>query len=148
MQNHFLALDFLADSLSEMTALLSDTHGLGVDGVFVDCPLTGAQWRGMADPPPPAPEPSMFEQGNKVRPATAASVLALVGALVVVCGVWVAVNKRREAVAYKAMTPRLLGPGVDTRAGALPGRADVELGQSGATRPMLRSATGDVDVEM
>ena len=143
LQNHFLALDFRADALSEMDALLSDTHGLGVDGVFVDCPQTGAQWRrsAAAAPPPRAPEASAFERGNDVRPATAASVLALVGALVAVCGVWVAVNKRREeGSSYKAMTPRLLGPAKAAHGdggGSAAARVGVELGPAGAAQPIL-----------
>ena len=36
-----MALDFAADPLAELTHY----HGLGVDGVFVDCPSTAREWK-------------------------------------------------------------------------------------------------------
>jgi hypothetical protein len=39
-----MALDFRGDPHQELTALLSREHGLGVDGAFVDCPVTAAAW--------------------------------------------------------------------------------------------------------
>jgi hypothetical protein len=106
MQNQYLALDFLADSYSEMTALTSLSQGLGVDGIFVDCPRTAVQWLRLVqsdDPTTLAHQP-----GRMSHPAAAASTFAVVGALVVICGVWVVVLKHGSHSQYKPWSPRLL----------------------------------------
>ena len=40
LQGRFMALDFQSDPLAELSAF----WGLGVDGVFVDCPSTAREW--------------------------------------------------------------------------------------------------------
>lgn len=40
VQGRFMALDFDADPLAELSLF----RALGVDGVFVDCPATAAEW--------------------------------------------------------------------------------------------------------
>ena len=47
-----MAVDFAADPLAELTYY----RGLGVDGVFVDCPSTAREWKLATGQPPAQPE--------------------------------------------------------------------------------------------
>ena len=44
MQSQFLAVDFRSAASLELTALLSPSEGLGIDGAFVDCPESASVW--------------------------------------------------------------------------------------------------------
>lgn len=107
MQNQYLALDFLADSYTEMTALTSQSEGLGVDGIFVDCPTTAAHWSKLVREQ--SSNTSVVQPSKFSHAAAGASTFAVVGALLVICGVWVVVLKHNDPSQYKPLSPRLLG---------------------------------------
>eukprot|EP00892_Ulva_mutabilis_P012686 jgi/Ulvmu1/9790/UM056_0030.1 len=127
-EDRFMALDFRSDVHLELDALMSKKSGLGIDGVFVDCPISAAAWstaqqfaparrevwtdqgalskfRRQTDgtePPPAIPPP---------QPIAAAITLSLVAALIFACCVWVWLRGRKERRdahgTYKAMmSPR------------------------------------------
>lgn len=119
-----MALDFLSDVHLEMDALMSPIAGFGVDGVFMDCPMTGAQWLA-AQQSPTGRRRVWDDQGalDKLReqmqgaapplavpppqPVAAAITLLIVAALIAACFVWVWCRQRRERRdplgPYKAM---------------------------------------------
>lgn len=118
-----MALDFRSDVHLEMDALMSTKAGLGIDGVFVDCPITGVAWR-TAQQIAAGRRRSWTDQGalDKFRrqtdglepplavpppqPVAAAITLAITAAVVLACFVWVWCRRRRDAHgSYKAMTP-------------------------------------------
>jgi hypothetical protein len=117
MQARYLALDFRADAHAEMTALVDDEEGLGIDGIFVDCPPTGQMWRACrtqyssnVDAPgnmngvgAPAHKAEQYDE-VEVHPIVAVFVYALAGGLVLACVMWAA-RQRSESRLYKVASP-------------------------------------------
>lgn len=111
-----MALDFLASVESEISALISSTDGLGVDGIFADCSITAAQWLiyWQAISAPPASSASGVagsRERGQVKPIAAVSVFVIVGVLVLLCVVWVVVHKKtgeEVGAPYKEVKPRFL----------------------------------------
>ena len=109
LQDRYLPLDFRGSSFPEMSALLSADWGLGIDGVFVDCPETASMWLSLwcategletcFNSPLRRLDPRGDEPSH-VHPATAVSVFVVVGMLIAACVVWVAL--RRKKAGYKA----------------------------------------------
>lgn len=52
-EDPFLPLDVRGDPAAELQLYGSLDQGLGLDGVFVDCPSTAMQWRRSLPPPTP-----------------------------------------------------------------------------------------------
>lgn len=124
LQDRFLALDFRGDVHLEMDALMSPIAGFGIEGVFMDCPISGAQWVA-AQQSPTGRRRVWDDQGalDKLReqmqgvapplavpppqPVAAAITLSIVAALIAACFVWVWCRQRRERRdplgPYKAM---------------------------------------------
>ena len=125
-----MAIDFRGDCHLEMDALASQTEGLGIDGMFVDCPKSAARWkRGFLKPPDPITSPPNSvhaavktsrnadvaddDEEVEVEPAAAISTYVIVGVLIVICGVYAWVRRHEDAGlsvhgAYKVMTsPRV-----------------------------------------
>lgn len=124
-----MAIDFRGDSNLEMDALVSEEQGLGIDGVFVDCPQSAARWKRAflkpQDPgsvPPAAHSPRIsVDAGDEgdvvVEPAAAISTYAIVGVLIAACGVYACMRKPPDGSVhgtYKVMTsPRVEDDGND-----------------------------------
>jgi hypothetical protein len=112
-----MALDFRGDSHLEMDALMSTTQGMGIDGAFVDCPVSASSWKRSqlqshtADAAPGTQSTAWNEvppEEVEVAPAAAISTFVLVSALVVACILYAWVQRRSPHGAYKYMTsPRL-----------------------------------------
>lgn len=121
-----MAIDFRGDPHLEMDALLSEDEGLGIDGVFVDCPISAARWKKGFEKPgttskstPSQSRPTIRtvaddDEEPDVKPAAAISTYALVGVLIIACAVYACVHNQRQHAAsvhgpYKVMTsPRVM----------------------------------------
>jgi hypothetical protein len=144
VQDQYLPLDFLASSFGELTALISREDGLGIDGIFLDCPVTAAQWLRLwhsrigetsclSEDSFPV-QRSIDEERPSVKPATAVSVFAIVGTLVVLCAVWVVVNtSKNQGVLYKEARPDRVGHSLVHDCGEEPPQS-LEMGVVGDER--------------
>lgn len=129
-----VALDFRSDCHLEMDALVSETEGLGIDGIFVDCPISATRWKkgyltartsSTGWPDEPAVGTFTAAKGSKntafftddddvepdIRPVAAISTYAIVCVIVAACGVYAWIRRQEDVNlhgTYKVMTsPRV-----------------------------------------
>jgi hypothetical protein len=101
-----LPLDFRGSSCPEAAGLLSDSDGLGIDGVFVDCPATAAMClaylRGSQDE---ACERREDAASGGFAPWGALALFVVLLLVLCACAFWVTVVARRSrADVYKPVT--------------------------------------------
>lgn len=148
LQDRYMALDFRGDCHLEMDALVSEAEGLGIDGVFVDCPISANRWKkgyltaraaGRFTAAQGSKKTAFFTDDDdvepEIRPVAAISTYAIVCVLIAACGVYAWIRRQQDVSlhgTYKVMTsPRVDDANADSQRNSQRGsQRDSQQGQT------------------